>query len=106
MRRWQRNTRTLIVDTLRSSLSAIRRYGSRSISTMVSRQADNVIMAGRMLSTDRSAFGAIRVMVNLNQVGEAAGVTASLAASDGMAVSKVDAASVRDKLSELGAVIV
>ena len=76
------------------------------LSTMVSRQADNVIMAGRMISTDRSAFGAIRVMVNLNQVGEAAGVTASLAASGEMAVSKVDAASVRDQLSELGAVII
>ena len=73
---------------------------------MVSKRADNVVLAGRMISTDRSAFGAIRVMVNLNQVGEAAGVTASLAASGKKAVSKIDAASVRNQLSKLGAVII
>ena len=73
---------------------------------MVSKKADNVVMSGRMISTDRSAFGGIRVMVNLNQVGEAAGVTASLAASENKAVSKVDAASVRKQLSKLGAVII
>jgi hypothetical protein len=76
------------------------------LSTMVSKKADNVVMSGRMISTDRSAFGGIRVMVNLNQVGEAAGVTASLAASENKAVSKVDAASVRKQLSKLGAVII
>jgi len=76
------------------------------LSTMVSGRAENVIMAGRMISTDRSAFGAIRVMVNLNQVGEAAGVTASLAASGEIAVAEVDAASVRERLSELGALVI
>jgi len=76
------------------------------LSTMVNRKADNVVMAGRMISTDRSAFGAIRVMVNLNQVGEAAGVTAALAASGEKAVSTVDAESVRNQLARLGAVII
>ncbi|MBT3200643.1 MAG: FAD-dependent oxidoreductase [Phycisphaerales bacterium] len=76
------------------------------LSTMVSNKADNVVMAGRMISTDRSAFGAIRVMVNLNQVGEAAGVTAALAVSGKKAVSKVDSAAVRKQLSKLGAVII
>lgn len=76
------------------------------LSTMVSRQADNVVMAGRMISTDRAAFGAIRVMVNLNQVGEAAGVTAALAASGAVPVYGVGAASVRHHLSALGAVII
>jgi len=76
------------------------------LSTMVSKQADNVVMAGRMISTDRSAFGAIRVMVNLNQVGEAAGVTAALAAADAKTVSEVDATSVRKQLAKLGAVII
>lgn len=76
------------------------------LSTMVSRQADNVVMAGRMISTDRAAFGGIRVMVNLNQVGEAAGVTAALAASGKTPVYKVGAASVRGQLTKLGAVII
>ncbi len=76
------------------------------LSTMVSDKADNVVMAGRMISADRSAFGAIRVMVNLNQVGEAAGVTAALAASGEKTASTIDAASVRKQLSKLGAVII
>lgn len=76
------------------------------LSTMVNRNVDNVIMAGRMISADRSAFGAIRVMVNLNQVGEAAGVTAALAALSREAVSGIDPKSVREQLSKLGAVII
>ena len=39
----------------------------------------NLIAAGRMINADSSAFGALRVMVNLNQIGEAAGVAAYLA---------------------------
>lgn len=58
-----------------------------------------------MISADRSAFGGIRVMVNLNQVGEAAGVTASLAAANGIPISQVDAAVVRRHLSNLAAIM-
>jgi len=76
------------------------------LSVMVSDKARNIVLAGRMISTDRSAFGAIRVMVNLNQVGEAAGITASLAASSRKPVSEVDAASVRKHLSGLGAAVI
>ncbi len=39
----------------------------------------NLLCAGRMIHTDRGAFGAIRVMVNTNQMGEAAGTAAVLA---------------------------
>jgi hypothetical protein len=76
------------------------------LSTMVSDKTPNIVLAGRMISTDRSAFGGIRVMVNLNQTGEAAGVAAALAASSAEAVPKVDADSVREHLAEFGAVIV
>jgi len=80
-------------------------YYQIPLSTLVSDRADNLIMAGRMISADRSAFGGIRVMVNLNQVGEAAGVTASLAAANGIPVSQVDAATVRRHLADLGAIM-
>lgn len=76
------------------------------LSTMVSDEAANLVLAGRMISTDRSAFGGVRVMVNLNQVGEAAGVTASLAASERKAVSQVGGEAVRKGLADLGAVII
>jgi len=42
---------------------------------------DNVLIAGRMIDADEAAHGAIRVMVNMNQTGEAAGVAAALAAN-------------------------
>ncbi len=75
------------------------------LATMVSDKASNLVLAGRMISADRSAFGGIRVMVNLNQVGEAAGVTASLAAAKGIPISQVDAAVVRRHLTDLGAIM-
>lgn len=75
------------------------------LSTMVSDRAANLIMAGRMISADRSAFGGIRVMVNLNQVGEAAGVTAALAAANSTPISQVDAVVVRRRLADLGAIM-
>ncbi|MDD4872402.1 MAG: FAD-dependent oxidoreductase [Kiritimatiellae bacterium] len=75
-------------------------------STMVNGRVDNVIMAGRMISTDRGAFGGIRVMVNLNQVGEAAGVAAALSVSENKTVSNIDIQNLRGQLSKLGAVII
>lgn len=36
----------------------------------------DICVVGRMLNADAAAFGALRVMVNLNQLGEAAGVAA------------------------------
>lgn len=76
------------------------------LSTMVTDKAPNIVLAGRSICTDRSAFGGIRVMVNLNQTGEAAGVTAALAASVKVPVGKVPAEAVRKQLAKLGAVIV
>ncbi|RRJ98189.1 FAD-dependent oxidoreductase [Opitutaceae bacterium TAV4] len=43
--------------------------------------AQNLLVAGRLLDADREAFGGVRVMVNMNQTGEAAGVAAALASS-------------------------
>ncbi len=75
-------------------------------STMISDKAPNVVLAGRMISSDRNAFGAIRVMVNMNQVGEAAGVTAALAVGLAKPVFQVDSDAVRKELSALGAVVI
>jgi len=76
------------------------------LSIMVNNKAPNLVMAGRMICTDRSAFGGVRVMVNLNQVGEAAGVTAALSTVKAEPVAKVSAEAVRKELTNLGAVII
>ncbi len=65
----------------------------------------NLLSAGRMICTDRGAFGAIRVMVNLNQVGEAAGVAAALAVRNGCPVGQVDPAALRRSLADGGSII-
>jgi hypothetical protein len=69
---------------------------------MVHAGLKNAIMAGRMISADKGAFGAIRVMVNLNQTGEAAGTAAYLALEHGCVVREVDAGELRDTLREGG----
>jgi hypothetical protein len=76
------------------------------LSSLVSDEAPNVVLAGRSVSADRTAFGGIRVMVNLNQTGEAAGVTAATAAESKTAVAKVPADAVRKRLADLGAIVV
>lgn len=63
--------------------------------TMVNGKLKNAIMAGRMMGADAGAFGAIRVMVNLNQVGEAAGVAAHLALENQQPVCEVEGSRIR-----------
>ena len=45
-------------------------------SAMVPEGSMNLVCAGRMIDCERAAFGALRVMVNCNQMGEAAGLAA------------------------------
>jgi len=69
---------------------------------MVHRGLKNAVMAGRMISADRGAFGAIRVMVNLNQTGEAAGTAAHLALEHGCPVCEVNGPELRSVLNAEG----
>ncbi len=43
---------------------------------LVPKGSQNIIAAGRMIDCERDAYGALRVMVNCNQMGEAAGLAA------------------------------
>jgi hypothetical protein len=58
-----------------------------------------------MAGVDREAFGAIRVMVNLNQCGEAAGVAAFQALTHAIPMPQVDAAETRELLAAGGSII-
>ena len=49
----------------------------------------NLIAAGRMIDAEEGAFGAARVMVNLNQIGEAAGEAVSRALESGRSMDAV-----------------
>ncbi len=72
---------------------------------LVQRKVKNLITAGRMINADQDAFGAVRVMVNLNQIGEAAGVAAYMAISSGGAIWDTDTKKLRSLLAQGGSII-
>lgn len=51
---------------------------------IVPKGSENVLVAGRMIDADREAYGALRVMVNCNQMGEAAGAAAAKAIKESL----------------------
>jgi hypothetical protein len=67
---------------------------------------DNLIAAGRMLDADLVAFSAVRVMVNMNQTGEAAGTAAYLALESNTPIPKLKAVKIRKTMSEKGSIII
>lgn len=64
------------------------------------------MLAGRMIDASVVAYSGIRVMVNMNQVGEAAGVTSYLAWKQGKKIKDVSAREVRDVLKKGGSIII
>ncbi len=72
---------------------------------MINRKMDNLIVAGRMIDMDSAAFSSARVMVNTNQLGEAAGVAAYMAVKDQKPVYDVDIAKLRALLQNGGSII-
>ncbi len=63
---------------------------------------DNLIVAGRMIDLDPVAHAAVRVMVNLNQTGEAAGVAAVLALQNNQPFRDVAVSRLQSTLAEGG----
>ena len=58
-----------------------------------------------MLDADKEAYSAVRVMVNLNQTGEAAGVAAWLSLNGDIPVQDLDAATVRKEPEKGGSIV-
>ena len=73
--------------------------------SLVPRGAANVLVAGRCLDADEGAFGALRVMINCSQTGEAAGTAAWLALDSDRDVADVDTEALRRSLRERGAIV-
>ena len=67
---------------------------------------DNLVIAGRMLDADLVAFSAVRVMVNMNQTGEAAGTAAYLALDNNTPIPVLNATTIRKTLAEKGSVVI
>lgn len=66
-------------------------------------EVENLLVAGRCISTTHEAMSAIRVMSTCMAVGEAAGRAAKIAVSEGIAPSRIDVEKLREKLLAEGA---
>ena len=65
----------------------------------------NLLVAGRCLSADKTAFASLRVQASCMDMGQAAGTAAALAAGENTSVQKVDADALIDRLRAHGSVI-
>lgn len=74
--------------------------------SIVPKGSENVLLAGRMFDAEEIAFSGMRVMVNMNQLGEAAGTAAYVALDHDIPVNQIDPAEVRRLLAAGGSVIV
>lgn len=86
------------------SYSAYKAESNYSIplGALISRDIDNLMAAGKCLSADKYAFAAVRVMPPCIAMGEAAGITAAIAALDGIDVCDVPAESVQVEIAARG----
>ena len=73
---------------------------------LVPRGVDNLLAAGRILDADPVAFSGVRVMVNMNQTGEAAGVAAWLALDSGGTCDSLDTDKLRKILADGGSIVI
>jgi hypothetical protein len=72
---------------------------------LINEKIRNFIPVGRMINADSGSFGALRVMVNLNQLGEAAGTGAYLAVAEDKSIQDIDGKDVRRELKKGGSII-
>ncbi len=73
------------------------------LSSLISKNINNLMAAGKCVSADMRAFAAIRVMPPCFAMGQAAGITAAMAAKKNVFPSDVDVKDVQAKLLEQGA---
>jgi len=72
---------------------------------MVPVNRENLLVAGRSISADRSAFGSLRIMPVCMALGQAAGTAAALSLKSDVDISKVDVKELRNTLKDQGALI-
>ena len=73
--------------------------------SLIPKDADNLLVAGRCISTDHVAQSSYRIMPTVCCLGEAAGVAAALAKRDGVGVREINVAELQATLKNSGAFI-
>ena len=75
------------------------------LSSMISKDIDNLMMAGRCVSSDRETNSSLRVKASCMAMGQAAGTAAAIAVREGVDAARVPADMVKQALDESGAII-
>ena len=70
---------------------------------LIPKGIEQLLIAGRCVSADSTAAGAIRVMPPCMGMGEAAGVAAALSVKEGITVRRIDVQNLRKVLKDRGA---
>lgn len=73
--------------------------------SLLPRSIDNLLVAGRCISTDHRAHHATKEIPSCMATGQAAGTAAAMAARSGAAVKDVDIRTLQTKLREAGAIL-
>ena len=73
--------------------------------SMLPESIPNLLICGRAIDADKGALAAARVMISLNQTGEAAGVAAFEALTSNRSVQDIDFASMRNKMKQGGSIV-
>lgn len=72
---------------------------------LIPKSASNLLVAGRCIAGDQYANSAYRVQATSMATGQVAGVAASIAALQNLAVSQVELPQLKEKLKEIGAIV-
>lgn len=73
--------------------------------SLLPKEFDNMLVAGRCLSAEHAAHSAVRIMPICACMGEATGIAVAVAAETGKNVHTIDVKKLREKLTEKGAVL-
>ena len=73
--------------------------------SMLPNNIPNLLICGRAIDADKGALAAARVMISLNQTGEAAGVAAFEALDSNKTVQTIDFTSMRRKMKKGGSIV-
>lgn len=73
--------------------------------TLVPQKLNNILVAGRCLSSERYANGSARMQAHIQAMGQAAGTAAAMCVEQSITPREVDVATLRERLQEQGAVV-
>lgn len=73
--------------------------------SLIPKKAENLLVAGRCISSDHGAQASYRIMPTVCCIGEAAGCAAGIACKDGVSIREVPVQKLQKKLKDAGAFI-